>query len=427
MRALHQLLVAALLTAAVPSAAQSQPMSLEQIEAIAVQNNPALRALAREVAVAESRVAPAGTLEDATFMYRGWGTPLREPWNFNRAQNMFMFNQAVPGPGKRGLRTAVARQQVETTRALLEGARRGVVARVRKTYFDLLRTRDELRIHHEQLAIAEQASESARVKYTVGRVPQQDVLKAQVAVTRLVEHRLAFELDAELARAELNTLMGRLPESPMELVGDYIPPQKLPEFAELTRVARESRPELAARRSDARRADLQLQLARKAYTPDVAVGAGYMLMPSGSTDRNAWMVEASFNLPWLNRGRHDAEISAAQAETSLQQAQLEAAESQVFLEIRQAFIRARVAERLVELYGATLRPQAQATFKAATAAYQTDRTDFLNLLDAQNTLLEVEYAYYRALAAYDARLADLELAVGAPIGRATVPSAEVRP
>jgi outer membrane protein, heavy metal efflux system len=425
MRALHLLSVAVFLAATVSSAAQSQPVSLEQIEAIAVQNNAELKALAREVAVAESRVAPAGALEDATLMYRGWGTPLREPWNFNRAQNMFMFSQSLSSRGKRGLRTAVARQQVETTRAQLEAARREVVARARKAYFDLLRTQDELRIHHEQLVIAEQASESARVKYTVGRVPQQDVLKAQVAVTRLVEHRLMFEQEADLARAELNTLMGRPPDAPLEVAGTYVLPRKLPGVAELTRLAIERRPELALRRSEAERAALQLRLARKAYTPEVTLGAGYMLMPKGSSDRNALMAEVSLNLPWFNRGRHDAEIAAAQSETALETAKTEAASAQVLLEIQQAFIRARVAERLVELYGTTLRPQAQTTFKAATAAYQTDRTDFLNLLDAQNTLLDVEYAYYRVLAEYDAQLAQLELAVGAPIGRSERAIAEV--
>jgi cobalt-zinc-cadmium efflux system outer membrane protein len=69
------------------------------------------------------------------------------------------------------------------------------------------------------------------------------------------------------------------------------------------------------------------------------------------------------------------------------------------------------------LYNDTLRPQAQSTLKAAAAAYQHDRTDFLNLIDSQNVMLEIQSAYFRARSELDARLAELERAVGAPIPR----------
>jgi outer membrane protein, heavy metal efflux system len=61
------------------------------------------------------------------------------------------------------------------------------------------------------VAIARQAVEAARIKYTVGKVPQQDILKAQVELTRLAEHLIHFEQDAEVARARLNTLLGHDP------------------------------------------------------------------------------------------------------------------------------------------------------------------------------------------------------------------------
>ena len=67
--------------------------------------------------------------------------------------------------------------------------------------------------------------------------------------------------------------------------------------------------------------------------------------------------------------------------------------------------------------GPPLRPQAQATLKAAAAAYQHDRTDFLNLIDSQNMMLDVQSSYFKARSELDARLAELERAVGAAIPR----------
>src|SRR5438105_14257016 len=139
------------------------------------------------------------------------------------------------------------------------------------------------------------------------------------------------------------------------------------------------------------------------------------------------MTEVSLNLPWLNRSKHDAETQEAQSRVSVQRAELQTQKAVVLQEIQEAFIRANAAARLVELYRDTLRPQAQATLRATSAAYQTDQTDFLNLIDSQNTVLDVEYSYFRALAEFDGRISDLERAIGTALPRESSLRTEVRP
>lgn len=395
------------------------PLTLSELETLALENNPKIKVVARRIGVLEARVPIAGALDDPSLMYRGWGVPLREPWNYNQAQNMFMAGQSFPGRGKRGLRTQVAAQAVEIARAELEAAKRETLARVRLAFYKLLRTYDEIRLHHEQVGLAEQAVESARIKFTVGRVPQQDVLKAHVALSKLVDHLAMFERDADLARAELNTLTGRDPATPLEISGEYPTSAALPAAEELMRVALAHRPELEAANKAVEQGNTAVRLAEKAYSPDFTVSAGYMLMPAGSRLRNTYMAEVSINLPWFNRKRHDAEIAEAKAETRARSAEYEMWRATVLQEIREAMIHARTAQRLMELYRDTLRPQAQSALRSAVAAYQTDRTDFLNLLDSQNTALDVEYAYYRALSEYEQRLAELERAIGAPLPRSS--------
>lgn len=393
------------------------PMSLAELETAALANNPELRVAARRVAIAETRVRSAGSLSDPEFMYRGWGTPLAKPWDLNQTQHMFMFNQSLPGPGKRALRTQLASAEVQQVKAELEAKRRDVTSQVRKTFYDLLRNQDELLLHDEQAALARQSAESARIKYVVGRVPQQDVLKAQIALTKLVEHLVMLEQDGGLARSRLNTLLGRNPGSPLEVQGEYSPPQKLPALLDLEKVALENRPELAAASSGVEQSQVRKKLAEKSYTPDYNLSAGYMLMPDGARYRNTYMAEIGVTLPWLNRGRHDAEIAETQADLSAETAEYDNQRALVFEEIQEGLIRAQSAKRLVDLYNQTLRPQAQATLKSTVAAYQADRTDFLNLLDSQNTTLEVELDYYRAASELESRIADLERAVGAPLTR----------
>ena len=398
------------------------PLTLPELESAALAKNPEILAAMRRIAVVEARRGSAGSLDDPSFMYRGWGTPLSRPWDLNQSQHMFMYSQSLPGGGKRQLRTQVADADVDIATAEVEARKRDVLTQVRRAFYELLQNQSGLRFHDEQAALARQGLESARIKYVVGKVPQSDMLKAQIALTRLVEHLVMLQQDGDLARARLNTLLGRDPGSPLDVVGDYSPPSQIPGFLDLEKMALDNRPELAAISAMIRQSETRTQLAEKSLTPDYTLSGGYMLMPDDSRYRNTYAAELSVTLPWLNRGRHNAEIAEASAVVAAEKAEYESRRAAVFAEIQESLVRVRVAQRLVGLYRDTLRPQAQAVLKATIAAYQADRTDYLNLLDSQNTTLDLELDYIRAVSDLETRMADLERAVGAPLPRTWKPS-----
>lgn len=392
-------------------------MSVDHLEQVALERNPEIRVAVRQVSTAEARVSGAGALDDPMFMYRGWGVPFRQPWDLNQAQNMFMVTRSFPWPGKRALRSGISEQEVAVAKAMLDAKRLEVLAKVRKAYADLLLNQDELRIHDEQVAIARQGMEAARIKYTAGNVPQQDVLKAQIALTRLADHLIMLRQSAQLARASLNTLIGSDPAAPLKVTGTYQTPAKMTSTTVLQTLALSNRPELRALTASILQGETAVKLARKMYAPDYTASLGYMIMPGTSDFRNAYMAEFSLNLPWLNRRRHDSEIQEARAKVDTARSELELQKSVVFQQIQEALVKADAARELADLYGKVLRPQVQTALRSTVIAYENDRTDFLNLLDSQNAMLEVETSYVRAAGDFEARLAELELAVGAPIPR----------
>jgi outer membrane protein, heavy metal efflux system len=398
---------------------------LDRIEEMALTANPEIRVAVRKLAVVEARVPSAGTLDDSSFMYRGWQVPLRQPWNYNAAQNMFMISQTLPGPGKRGLRTSVAKGDVAEAKAALDSTRLDVRIRVRKAFYDLLRAEDGLRIHDQHVDIALQAVAAAKIKYSVGKVPQQDVLKAQVSLTRLAEHLIHFEQDTDLARARLNTLLGRDPSAQIDVHGDHVIFTQFPSIETLEKMALQSRPDLIQMQAALEKSHTEEALAKKTYSPDFTVAAGYMLMPRGSEFRNNYMVEGSINLPWLNRRKHDAEIAESSAKVTEQDAELDAMRKRAFGQINEALVEARAAQKLAIVYQQSLRPQAEATLHSTVIAYENNRTEFLDLLDSQMTVIDLDLAYLQALADFEVRLADLELAVGAPIDQVQKSSSEV--
>jgi outer membrane protein TolC len=316
---------------------------------------------------------------------------------------------------KRDVRSKMAGDDAEAAASDLESTRQEVAAEVRKVCADLMRNADERKLLDRQSALLKEALSVTLVQYTTGKVPQADVLRAQMAITRLDEQLIELDEERDTALAGLNVLLGRHPDEELEIAGSYDAPRELPTIEELERLAILNRPELAGLRTQIAKSKNEGQATRLAMKPDFTAALGYMVMPAGSASRNAYMAEMTMNLPWLNRDRHEGESKQADAATAVAQADLDVRTSAVFLEVRQAQIATLAAEKRVKVYRDTLLPQAEAAFKASTAAYQNNRAEFLTLIDSQNLLLDIQVSYYKALSATDAGVAELERTIGAQI------------
>jgi outer membrane protein, heavy metal efflux system len=391
------------------------PLSVDEAVAEALQANPEIRASVRRLSLAQLKTATARSLDDPMLMVRDWNTPLRQPWDLNQAQLMFMLQRTFVSRQKLDARSRLAGDDVEVASNELESMRQETSVEVRKACADLKRNADEIKVHHRQTELLKEALAAVLAQYTSGRVQQADVLRAQMALTRMNEHLIELEEERDNARAQLNALLGRRPEEQVDITGDYVTPTDLPSTEDLERIAIEHRPELAALRNMVAKSRDQERATRLAMKPDFTAGLGYMLMPMGSASRNAYMAELTMNLPSLNRARHEGESKQADAATAVTQADLDARTTAVFLEVRQAQIEITSAQKRVKLYRDTLLPQADAAFKASTAAYQNNRAEFSTVVESQNLLLDIQTAYYKASSAADAGTAELERAIGAPV------------
>lgn len=396
-------------------------ITVEDAVAAALESNPQIHAAVRRLTLAQSKSGTSRSLDDPMLMVRDWDTPLSKPWDLNQAQLMVSVQQTLVSKQKRELRAKVAGDDAEMAASDLDSLRQEVAAQVRKACADLKRNAEEMKLHDRQSSLLKEALAASLAQYTTGRVPQTDVLRAQIAVTRLDEHLIELEQERDAAQADLDTLMGRPADQAVEIAGEYAATVGMPPLEELERIAMEHRPELAGLRKGIGKSQDQALATRLAMKPDFTVAVGYMLMPTGSASRNAYMAELTMNLPALNRERHDGEAKQADGATEVAQADLKARTTTVFLEVRQAQIAIAAAEKRTKVYHDTLLPQADAAFKAATAAYQNNRAEFSSLIDSQNLLLDIQIALYRASANRDAGVADLERAIGTKLPDTTIP------
>ena len=86
--------------------------------------------------------------------------------------------------------------------------------------------------------------------------------------------------------------------------------------------------------------------------------------------------------------------------------------NKILFQIQDGWVKVQTAERTINLYETSILPQAEQALKAARIGYETDKIDFLTLIDSQTSLQNMTLDYYRALIQLEQHQAGLERAVG---------------
>ncbi|MGH9258062.1 MAG: TolC family protein [Vicinamibacterales bacterium] len=393
---------------------EGPPLSLTAAIDEALERNPSLIALRRQFDAARQRPARERFLMPPSFEAQIWQWPVATLNPLNTNMYMFTAQQELPGRGKRALRAALAEKDVELASAEIAVGARDVINDVTRAYADLAVARRAIDIHLASVDLLRQFADVSTIKYAAGRSPQQDVLKAVVELSRLHEDLVTHEESAATAAARLNTLLDREPHAPIGPLAEPREDVVLLASEELQRLALERQPALRVAQLGVERAEAALAVVHREYKPDFFVGGGYMVMPR---EAGAWTAKVGMtwpNAPW-SRGRLDAQKAEAAAEVDATAAHVRAVERQLRLYVHEAYIRVTAATQRAALLRTTLLPQSEQTLELSRVAYQTDRVDFLALIDNQRALLDAQLSYYRALSDRELALADLARAVGTDI------------
>jgi len=380
---------------AVPPA---DPSTLKALIAEALAQNPDLQALQEGLAAARARPEQAQALPDpmvsVLYVNDGWSPSLGQ---MPMTTLGFMGSQTLPWPGKRGLRERIAQRDVVFSAGRLERQRLSVAAGVRRAFWSLALAEGSLGVLREQEDVSKEAEGVARARYAVGQGAQQDVLRAQLEITRFEQLRAEQEADIEGRLAELSRLVGR------DVQRDAVAGARLalrPEprgLATLQAQAENTLPELRAGTAGVERGQLAIELAQRDFKPDLTVQAGYM--NRGGLDP-MWQAGVGVSLP-LYRGRRHAAVAEAEAGRRAAALQVEAVRAQIRFRTRERVAQLRAAERMATVYADGLLPQARLSYEASITSYQAGKVPFLTVLEALSTLYRDRIDHLRVLAAHE--------------------------
>jgi outer membrane protein, heavy metal efflux system len=409
-----------------PSLARAQvveaerPLSLSEAITEALKSNPEIQAAKNKLESVRARSRQATYLEDPELNVEAWGVPLNQPVKFRSANPIVLgLRQKFPFFGKLGLKGEIAAEDVKMAEEALRGKEIEIIAKVKNAYADYFLAGKSIEIAKGHLELIRQVSLTAENLYKVGKAPQQDVIKALLEQTDLLNKLTSAEKDRTISQAKLNALLSRSPNSPFDQLSELaVTPMSL-QFSDLEKLVLEQRPELRALESDINKSEKSLELAKKNQKfPDFMLGLQYWVAPDQSP-KHMYTPMVGLTIPFSpwTKGKHDYEIQEALAERQMAKANLDAMRNMALSEARVMFAKLEAARKSLSFYQEGLLPQAQQSYGAAVGAYQTGQVNFMTLLDAQRTIRDTSMGYYKALVDYEQSLADLDRAVGVDLSQ----------
>ena len=323
----------------------------------------------------------------------------------------FGASQDIPYPGKRQLRAGVAEREADAMEAQTDSTRRTVVGNLKMVYFRLAYIQQTLGVLQKSDELLTQVQEAAEARYRVGQGNQQDVLKAQLQHTKILQEIAHHHQEEGLLEAQIKQVLGR-PQESADIVAETLRLRALPySAAELLQRAREQNPDVHSKQASIRQQETQVELAHKNFRPDFNVG--YTYEHTASQFKDYYMASFSVRLP--NRGRQRAALAEAQQNEERARQELDAESQRVLSEVQQQYIRATTSEERLKIYSDGLVPQSEATFQSALSAYQSNRQDFESLLSGFLDVLNLDLEYRSELVEHESALAELERLTGVDV------------
>jgi outer membrane protein, heavy metal efflux system len=381
----------------------------------AEQNNPAIQAATSGYRAARNVPKSAGALPDTHVQVQSFSVGSPKPFAGYTNSDFAYFgvgvSQDIPYPGKRRLRSEAAQEEAEAHGADIESARRHVLQQLKADYFRLSYLQQADKVLQRDKQVLHLIEGVAEARYRTGGGSQQDVFKAQLQKTKLLQEVITNHQDEGRLQADLKQLLNR-PQSSARIVTEPLSRRNLTLSAtELHDLTLRQNPEVRFQQEMIKSAESQVHLAQKEFLPDFNVQ--YMYQNTGPDYRDYYMLTFGINLP--NRGRRRAEL--AEAEEKQQQAKevLQDKVQRQLAGLEQAYIMAQSSGEQLDIYTKGLLPQAEATFRSALTAYQANRQDFQTLVSAFLDVLNLEIDYQLQLSEHESALAQIEAIAGVTV------------
>ncbi|MDO9351478.1 MAG: TolC family protein [Deltaproteobacteria bacterium] len=398
--------------------AENMQLKLDLLIEEALQNNPEILASKKRWEVFKEKIPQARALPDPMLSFG----IISLPTNFSfRDEDMTMkelsISQMFPFYGKRRLMGEMAEKEAEAVFKEIQERTNRIIKEVKATYFELSYNYRSTEITQRNKEILENFVKIAETQYALGMGIQQDVLKAHVEVSKMVDELIMLGQKKRALEAKLNALLNRSPEVPVGEPAEVIF-KKLPyAIDELQKMAVEINPTLQGMKKMIEAKEKAYELAKREYFPDLNFKFAYGQRdnsrgPEVMKRRDMLTGMMEINIPIFYKSKQDRKVAETKADIQVIEAHYRAMKNEILFMITDMGSMIQRVERQLELYKTGIIPQASLQINSAMSGYRVGKADFMTLLDSRMTLYRYELEYHQALTEYEKNVASLEAIVG---------------
>lgn len=380
------------------TAATMPPLTLGELEQLALDHNPTATAALAGIDAARGRARQAGAWPNPIVGYAG--EELKAGELDRRGEHGFFVEQTIPLAGKLRLSRNVFDKAIERAEAFRDLQRLRIVSSVRRTFYSVLAAERKIAVQERLAALASEAVGVTAQLFNVGAADRPDYLEIEIESRRLQLQLNRSRNVLAALRTHLAALTGVRDVAMRPLAGNI--DTAIPELGreQAIRALLEQSPELRAARAELERTRAMTARERREPYPDLFVRGGAQHNRERGEDTGraiGWEanIEAGISIPLFNRNA--GAIAAARAEET--RAQAEVTRLELALEARAAaqYADYLTALRASEAYRSEILPRAEEAYRLYLSRYREMAAAYPQVLVAQRTFFEVSAEYLESL------------------------------
>ncbi|OHW36906.1 TolC family protein [Pseudomonas sp. 06C 126] len=372
---------------AMAQVASAQTLTLESALQSAFAGNPDLAAAQWEIDIAQGGRQQAGLIPNPV---ASWDA---EDTRRSTRTTTVKLSQTLELGGKRGARIEVASRAQDAAAQELEQRRNLLRAEVIDGFYGALWAQERLELAQRSMALAERGLVIANGRVTAGKASPVEATRAQVEVSQIRLERSRAEIGVSDAYRRLAAITGSATIGFERVEAGAVNTPALPSVTQLlARLESTAELRLAQLQIQQRDAGLGLEKAQRIPDLDISIGSQY----DASVRERVNLVGVSMPIPLFNRNQGN--VLAASRRADQARDLRNATELRLRTETRQALDLWATANSEVRAFNQVILPAAQSAVDSATRGFEMGKFNFLDVLDAQRTLIAARTQYLAALA-----------------------------
>jgi len=380
---------------------QGQPMTLTDLERMALEGNPTLAQAEAAIRAAEGRRLQAGLMPNPIIGYSGEELAFRAIGE--KSEHLGFIEQTIPLGGKLGKSRAIFAQEKNQAEQDAVAQRQRILNAVRVLYYQARGAQELVEVRTQLAKLARDAVKTTGELFNVGQADRPDAAQIRIEAERADLDLIMAENDRDQAWQELAAVIGNPFLKPTRLMGELEKGLPVLNQEELLTSLLSNSPELKRSRAGVERARASLTRAKAENAPDLFLRGGFGYnrellereIPNAKRTGPEASVEVGLRIPLWNRNQGG--IATASAELDMAEREVRRVELMLRARFASAYRTYLNALRVATQYEKQIVPQAQGAYDLYRANFRAMAAAYPQVLIAQRTLFQVRVEYVQAL------------------------------